>query len=569
MKLALRASTPLRRWLALLLLLNTLAAAPPPARAQATAAAPAKSAAAATLSAAEREAIERLKVETLREVTAALAADDMQGRGTAQAGGDRAARYIAERFTKLGLKPLGDNGTYLQAIKFRSTEVQPDSFVKAGDATLKLKDDFVPAPPLTSDLIEGSGGLVFAGYGATSPALKRNDLEGLDVKGKIVVLLGGRPKGADKAEWARAANPQMLVGTLMMRGATGVMLADVQFGNSGYTEIGEYLSRRSVSLADAPEPNLPFKLPPILLISDAGVEKLFAGTGATYAQTRARAEAGEHVSRELNKPASISVRVKREQGTGSNVVGYLEGSDPKLKEEAVVYSAHYDAWGVSADGRIFHGAADNALGVAEITAIAEAFSKAPRRPRRSVIFLAVTGEEHGLLGAEHWVKNPTWPVEKIAANLNYDGIGTEIYGPVKRVVAFGAEHSDLGALAESVVSALGGQVVPDPMPEEKAFYRSDHYAFVKRGVPALMLLGGPEGETQKWIARAREWMKKDYHQASDVVRPDWSWEGARGVAAIGLVAGLRIADAEQMPAWLATSRFNRKRGTNEPPPPEQ
>ncbi len=121
---------------------------------------------------------------------------------------------------------------------------------------------------------------------------------------------------------------------------------------------------------------------------------------------------------------------------------------------------------------------------------------------------------------------------------------------------------------EAVVKAMGGQVVPDPMPEEKAFYRSDHYAFVKRGVPALMLLGGPEGETEKWITRAREWMKKDYHQTTDVVGADWSWEGAHGVAAIGLVTGLRIANAEQMPAWLSTSRFNRKRGTNEPPPPE-
>jgi Zn-dependent M28 family amino/carboxypeptidase len=226
----------------------------------------------------------------------------------------------------------------------------------------------------------------------------------------------------------------------------------------------------------------------------------------------------------------------------------------------VVYTAHYDAYGIDLEGRIFPGAADNALGVAEIIAMAEAFTKSPTKPKRSIIFLAVTGEEHGLLGAEYWVSHPTWPLDKVAANLNFDGIGTEVYAPVKSVVGFGAEHSDLGALLEGVVTANGGQMAPDPLPEEGVFYRSDHFAFVKKGVPALMLLGGPAGEVAPWIARAQKWMETDYHQAGDIIRPDWHWDGARTVAVIGLVTGMRVANTEAMPTWLTTSPFNKPRG---------
>lgn len=260
------------------------------------------------------------------------------------------------------------------------------------------------------------------------------------------------------------------------------------------------------------------------------------------------------------------MRLKKEKGVGANVAGLLEGSDPSLKEQAVVYSAHYDAFGMGADGSIYHGAADNALGVAEMIAIAEAYSGLRETPRRSIIFLALTGEEYGLLGAEYWVRHPTWKIEKIAANLNFDGIGTEVYGPVKRIVGFGIEHSELGAVLESVVTATGNSIAPDPMPDEKAFYRSDHYAFVKKGVPALMLLGAPEGDTAAFVARAKKWLETDYHQPTDEVRSEWNWDGPATLAVVGLVVGMRVANSDAMPGWLRTSPFNQSRGTNKPPP---
>src|SRR6185369_15914418 len=254
------------------------------------------------------------------------------------------------------------------------------------------------------------------------------------------------------------------------------------------------------------------------------------------------------------------------KGVSNNVVGLLEGSDPKLKSEAIVFSAHYDAYGLSADNRIYHGAADNALGVGQMIAIAEVLGKA--KLKRSGIFMALTGEEYGGYGSTYWVKNPTWKLKQVAADLNLDGMGTEVYGPVKVVVGYGAEHSSLGSTLNEVAAASGLRVIPDPMPDEKSFYRSDHYFFVKRGIPGIMLMGAPDGEASVWIDRLKKWEQTDYHQPSDVIRADWHWDGPNTIAKVALVMGLRIANADTMPSWLPNSIFNRERGTDKPAPPE-
>jgi hypothetical protein len=515
----------------------------------------------ATLTATERKAAAHVKLETIREITSTLSSPQFEGRGTGQPGADRAAQYLANRFAKIGLKPAGENGTYLQAIKFKSAQVLPETSVKVGDTVLKHGEDYVILPPFNSEQVDASGGVVFAGFGVVSPELKRDDLAGLDLKGKVVIILSGQPNGVDAAAWRRATNPQVRGMNIFGRGAVAMIVGNAGSAAQPFSTIANYLSRRRVSLAS--QPSSPFTIPPILLLSNAAMEKTFAGSEMTYAQTLEKTKAGEAVSRELGKTATLALRVKREETTSSNVVGLLEGSDPKLKQEAIVFSAHYDAYGIESDGRIFPGAADNALGVGTITSVAEALSKTfpkpAERPRRSIIFLAVTGEEYGLFGSEYWVQHSTWPLEKVAADINFDGIGTEIYGPVKRVVAFGVEHSDLGTIFEEVADATGNIVTPDPMPEENAFVRSDHYAFVKKGVPALMLLGGPAGEVSMWIPRAKKWLETDYHSPSDTVKPDWNWTGPQTLAQLGMIIGLRVANADAMPTWRATSPFNKPR----------
>ncbi len=516
--------------------------------------------AAATLTAAERKAADRVKLETIREVTTTLSSNEFEGRGTAQPGADKAARYLADRFAKLGLKPGGDNGTYMQPIKFRSAQVLSESSFKVGEVALKHGEDYVLVPPYTSETVESTGGIVFVGYGVVSPELKRDDLAGLELKDKIVIILNGQPAGVDATAWRRATNPQTRAMNIFVRGAAAMMVANVSTQAQPFSTLANYLSRRRVTLASAPNPMS--KIPPVLLASNPAMEKIFAGSEMTFAQTQEKAKTGEMVSRDLGETVSLALRLKLAEATSDNVIGVMEGSDAKLKEEAVVYSAHYDAYGIDG-GRIYPGAADNALGTATIAAIAEAFTKGfPKpssRPRRSIIFLAVTGEEYGLLGAEHWVGHPTWPLEKVAANINFDGIGTEVYGPVKRIVGFGAEHSDLGTVFEDVSVATGNIVTPDPLPEERAFVRSDHYAFVKRGVPALMLMGGPEGDPSMWIPRMKKWMETDYHSTSDTVKPDWNWTGPETLARVGMIIGLRVANADAMPAWRASSPFNKPR----------
>jgi hypothetical protein len=548
-------------WRALSFALITIAlAVAPPALAWQDGAVATKSV--STLTASESEAAARVKAETIREVTSTLAEPEMEGRGTGTPGGEKAARYIADRFARLGLKPLGDAGTYLQAIKFRSSQIMPESSIKTSDTSLKLGQDFIVAPPYTMASADASGEMVFVGYGVTSTELKRDDLAGLDVKNKIVVLVNGRPKNADEAAWSKATSNQAISHNLIARGAAGIILAYVAPSQQPYALIANYLMRRRVTLADGSQPSL--KVPPVMVVGSEGAEKLFNGSGLTFAQAMQKAESGEFASQALKKSATLAVRIKMEESTGSNVVALLEGSDSKLKEQALVYTAHYDAYGVDSAGRIYPGAADNALGVGMITSIAEAYTRTAQRPRRSLIFLAVTGEEYGLLGAEHWVNHPTWPIERVAADLNFDGIGTEVYGPVKRIVGFGAEYSDLGRVFEEVSGATGNTVTPDPFPEEKVFYRSDHYAFVQKGVPALMLLGAPGGDVMPFLARAKKWMETDYHQPTDTVRPDWNWEGPRTLAAVGLVIGMRVANAEAMPAWLPSAPFKRATVTSPP-----
>jgi Zn-dependent M28 family amino/carboxypeptidase len=525
----------------------------------------ASTALAPTLSAEEEALGARVKIATIKEVVAALSADDMQGRGTMQPGGDKAANYIADRFAKLGLKPLGNNNSFFQSIKFRETQILPETSFKVGTESLKVGRDyfFAPTPGVDKSV---SGELVFIAYGLTSTTPRRDDLAGMNVKGKIVVMLDGPPKIVSKESWKAAKAQMNIMQELILGGAAAFVFVNTGTEEHPFSESADYLTRRRIEPAD--EEEWPAFVPPFINLSNEAATKIFADSGTTFPEALAKADVEGFKAFSLKKSAKITVKLKKAKGASNNVVGLLEGSDPTLKAEALVYSAHYDAYGVSADNRVYHGAADNGLGVGEMLAVAEAFAAAPTRPKRSIIFLAVTGEEYGCYGSDYWVKNPTWKIKQVAADLNLDGMGTEVYGPVKTLVGYGEEHSTLGIILKAAATAQGLTVIADPMPDEKSFYRSDHYFFVKKGVPGIMILGAPAGDSAAWIKRMKEWEKTDYHQPSDVIRPDWNWDGPRTIAMLSVVMGLRIANDEQMPSWLPKSPFNRERGTNEPPPPE-
>lgn len=520
----------------------------------------------ARLSAAETRLADKISVETIKEITAALSAPEMQGRGTMQAGGDKAADWIAERFQKIGLKPLGDKGSFLQKIDFKETVFTPETMFKAGDDTYKFGADYGFLPFYNEDQ-NASGEMVFIAYGIQAKSINRDDLRGINVAGKIVVMLDGPPVNVSTEDWERSNAKFAILGSLVRDRVAGIVIIPHGREKDSNEIMIDYLSRRQLSMSG--ESRQAFPIPPLVITSGKAAEKLFAKSGTTLKDALAKAEENSFQPIKLNQTAKIVKKSKTTKGTSSNVVGYLEGSDAALKSEAVVFSAHYDAYGME-NGKIYPGAADNALGVAEMLSVAEAYSKMETKPKRSMIFLAVTGEEYGLFGSKYWAKKPTWDIKRVAANLNLDGIGTEVYAPVKTFVGFGAEHSTLGAMLADVSAAFGIRVIPDPIPNEKIFYRSDHYSFVERGVPALMLLGAPEGDPKKWIDRSKEWEKTDYHNIGDVIRKDWDWGGARTVAAVMGIMGLRISDNASMPVWLPASRFGKlERGNSKEIPEEK
>ena len=375
------------------------------------------------ITSAEQKLVDNITIASLKETVNALAADDMQGRGTAQPGGDKAAAYLADRFTKLGLKPLGDKNTYLQSIKFKETQFLPQTAFTAGDQTLKFGTDYFVSPPLSGDK-NITGKMIFVGYGLSVPFLKRNDLGDVDLRGKIAVLRDGPPPEIGKEQWKKAHATLNVWRALIQRGAAAIVTIGGDMETITFSELADYFTRRQIE-PDG-EQEMPDFLPPFISISESAADKLFAASGVTRADAFTKSQSSDFRPIDLMQNGSVTVKLKKAKGASSNVVGLLEGSDPKLKSEAIVFSAHYDAYGLSADNRIYHGAADNALGVAEMLAIAEAFSKSETKPRRSMIFLAVTGEEYGGYGSDYWVKNPTWKIKQVAADFNLDGMGTEV-----------------------------------------------------------------------------------------------------------------------------------------------
>ena len=524
----------------------------------------AQTAAIASLSGAEKEIADKITVATIKEYTTALAAPEMEGRGTMQPGGDKAANWIADRFKQSGLKPLGDKNSYLQKIEFKETVITPETSFKVGDENLSHGSDFAILP-MNNGNKDISGEMVFVAYGIVADSINRNDLKGIDVNGKIVVMLEGPPANIPKDVWKKQDASMIFLQGLVQRGATALVFIGHGREDNSPDEMVSYMSRRQISMPD--ESGYPAYIPPFVYVGSKAAEKLFAKSGVSLKDALTQAESNDFKPFKLNQKAKLVAKYKSTKGVSNNVVGYIEGSDPKLKEEAVLFSAHYDAYGVE-NGKIYHGAADNALGTAEMLAVAEAYSK--MKPKRSMIFLAVTGEEYGLYGSKYWAKKPTWDIKKVTANLNLDGVGTEVYAPVKTMVGYGAEHSTLGAMLNDVSNVFGIKVVPDPVPDEKVFYRSDHYSFVERGVPALMLMGAPEGDIQVAMKRMKEWEKKDYHQPGDTVQPNWAWEGAETVAEVMGILGWRISEMDKMPEWLPSGRFAKlERGNTKDLPKEQ
>lgn len=496
-----------------------------------------------------------------------LADDLLQGRDTGSEGHEIAARYVASQFDGLGLKPAGDQGSWLQRITFQKTEfgktpatltvtgpAGAKSFTHAGDVIVGINAD--------QPHLDVTAPLVFVGFGLENARLGLNDYAGLDVKGKIVVTLRGYPKGLPSEEGAHLSATKGKVAE--SHGAIGMIALNTLQSAKARPWA------RMVQFADEPDftwvspEGVPFNAAPGLrasaMLNDPAAEAVFAGAPATIAAIRKTADKAGGKPRGFALKTSVTIKADTvsQRVTSPNVVAILPGSDPKLKDEYVVLSAHLDHIGISpakpgdaADkDRINNGALDNGAGIATMLEVARAMAQSPDKPRRSIIFLASTAEEKGLLGADYFARHPSVPVKQIVGNVDLD-MPLLLY-PFTDVIAFGADHSTLGPIVAKAVAPMSVKLAPDPMPQETIFVRSDHYMFVKQGVPAVFLATGyANGGEKAW----GEFLGGAYHHPGDDMNQKIDWNAGARFAEANYRITRAMADGDAPPRWFAQDFF--------------
>ena len=505
-------------------------------------------------------AMATIRPEAIRADMRFLADDLLEGRGTATRGFDIAAKFMATQFEGMGLQPAGDNGTYFQNVPLRELKPDPTKsalvLIRGGkeEALTFGKDYLSGVDPVRADRsIEAP--VVFVGYGVTAPEQGYDDYKGVDAKGKIVALIFGAPDFPSSIR-AYYTSPAVKTRTAVAHGAAGVIVLN----DPNFEQMYPFSKRvrdlivpefRWLDKQGLPNPYFP-ELKGVALLSMGATRHLFDGSSHTAEEVFAVAKDGKLASFALPITARIRNVTLSQDTHSSNVVARLEGSNRTLNE-AVVYSAHLDHLGIgeSVEGdNIYNGALDNASGSATILEVARAFSRMERRPRRSILFVAFTGEEEGLIGSDYFAHNPTIAKESIVADVNIDQI--PMLWPVQDIVAFGAEHSSLDAVVRKAAEHMHLAVSPDPMPEEVAFIRSDQYSFVQQGIPAIMPSPGGKSSDPKIkpMDIFTNWMATRQHQPNDdMQQPGLDFEAAATFARYVFLCGFMIADNSQRPTW--------------------
>jgi hypothetical protein len=507
------------------------------------------------------QAMTAIRPESIRANMGFLADDALEGRGTGTRGYLIAAKFMAAQFAALGLQPAGDAGTYFQDVPFRS--MHPDqtqttlALVHDGkEQTFSYREDYITrGDPMRAD-ISVEAPVVFVGYGVTAPEQGYDDYHGVDVKGKIVALMFGAPnfESSMKAHYSSSQGKQA---NAAAHGAVGIISLDGPTMERIYS-----FSHQSRDLA-IPQfrwldkegtPNNYFsQLKGTATLSMTGTAKLFAGGPHTPEEVYAALKTGKPMSFDLPVTAKIHNVTKLDDVKSPNVVAKLEGSDPSLKAEYVVYTAHLDHLGIGApvDGdSIYNGALDNASGSAILIEMARAFSSMKLRPRRSILFVAVTAEEAGLLGSDYFAHYPTVPKTAIVADVNTDE--DPMFWPLADIVAFGAEHSSVEGAIHRACERMHLSQSSDPAPEQVVFIRSDQYSFVKQGIPAVMPTPGVKSSNPNLNPGAifENWEQTRYHQPQDdMQQPELDFESAAQFARFVFLTGYFISQDTERPTW--------------------
>ncbi|HEX9931907.1 MAG TPA: M28 family metallopeptidase [Allosphingosinicella sp.] len=494
--------------------------------------------------------------ERFRSHVAFLGDDLLEGRETGTRGYELAARYVAAGFEGLGLRPGARDGSWYQQVPFVRFAMSEPARITIGDRTFVHRQDFSVRQHPAAGRTQFEAPTVFAGYGLEAPSFGLDDYRGLDVRGKIVVVLDGTPSGLPSdvaahlgSEKRRIAARRGAVGLITLRRPADAARMPFRSTMGRAMEPGiTWVAPNGTPFTDSP--SLRF----IATADTALAEALFQGARRSLAQVHA--EAAQPGARPRGFALRQTVGFERESANSTiqspNVIGILPGTDPAVAGEYVLLMAHLDGLGVREGGegdRIRNGAMDNATGIATMLEVARKMSEPGSRPRRPVIFAAVTAEERGLLGAQYLANNPTVD-GRIVGVVNLD-MPILTYN-FTDVIAFGAEHSTLGPIVERAAARMNVALTADPLPEQGLFTRSDHYMFVREGIPAVYLMTGFRGEGERQF---RSFLANQYHSPQDDLSQRFDWRAGARFAELNYLIAREIADAPQAPLWYRGSFF--------------
>ena len=516
------------------------------------------------------EALAAIDTATIMAHVRALADDSMLGRAPGSLGEDRAVAYIENQFKALGLAPGNTDGSYIQNVPLVAITADPKMTLAIkgpGGKSLKYRDDFVAWTRHVVPSVEiKDAELVFVGYGVQAPEYSWDDFKGQDLSGKILVMLVNDPQLVDTTQFRGKAMTYYGRWTYKFEQgqkhkAAGVLLVH-ETGPAGYPwPVVQGMGGEKFDLATADSNRTRARMEGWIHLDRA--KELFAAAGQNFDSLKARATTKEFQPVPLGHTASVRIRNTIRSVASRNVVARLEGSDPALRDESVVYTAHWDHFGVGTainGDSIYNGALDNATGTAALIGLAKAYKAMPAAPKRSILFLAVTAKEQGLLGSQYYSVAPIYPLAKTLANINIDGLNTD--GRTRDLVVIGMGASELEDFAAAATAEQGRVLKPDPESGKGFYYRSDHFNFAKQGVPAFYADAGVEviGKPADFAMKQREkYTNEDYHKPSDEIKPDWDLSGAIEDVQLYLTIGYRVAQASKFPEWRVGNEFRATR----------
>jgi Zn-dependent M28 family amino/carboxypeptidase len=528
-----------------------------------------------------KTALETIKGEEILSHIKVLSSDEFEGRGPGTAGEEKTVAYLTDQFRKLGLKPGNPDGTYVQPVPlvgFQAKQVNGTFETPEKNVALTFPKDFVAVSRrMAQEVRVENSEVVFVGYGVVAPEYGWDDYKGLDVRGKTLIMLVNDPAVPDPADPGKL-DPAFFKGRAMTyygrwtykyeiaseKGAAAAILVH-ETGPAGYPfeVVQGSWSRENFDIAQPQGGQVPSRVAIEGWISTEKAKELLKASNRDFEALKKAAVRRDFRPQSLNCRAQFAIVNSLREVQSRNVIAKLEGSDPALKNEVVIYTAHWDHLGrdpALKGDQIFNGAADNASGVASVLQMAKALAAIRPAPKRTIIFLAVTAEEKGLLGAKYYATHPLYPLERTLADINLDVIN--LWGPTKDLISIGMGNSTLDDLLVEVAREHGRTVLPDADPEKGYYFRSDHFEFAKQGVPALDPKGGRDyiGKSADFGKQTQdEYTAKDYHKVSDEVKPGWDLSGAAEDLKLLAELGYRIAEGGRYPEWKPGSEFRARR----------